>query len=139
MFISHLIIFLNMSQEMDDEGKLCSMIMEANKYARFAAVCDREGKILCNSRRNNVEHLLTQEETNESLKRAVQSWHSRDNLTEKLGDGRYAVVGYDNLTRITVPLKNDHLLLVTVEGKKPQYLGDIVNIVDYVQKHPSAA
>ena len=128
-----------MSQEMDDEGRLCSMIMEANKYARFAAVCDREGKILCNSRRNNVDHLLTQEETNESLKRAVASWHSRDNLTEKLGNGRYAVVGYDNLTRMTVPLKNDHLLLVTVEGKKPQYVGDIVKIVDYVQKHPSAA
>jgi len=128
-----------MSQEMDDEGRLCSMIMEANQYARFAAVCDREGKILCNSRRNNVEHLLTQEETNESLKRAVESWHSRDNLTEKLGNGRYAVVGYDNLTRITVPLKNDHLLLVTVEGKKPQYVGDIVKIVDFVKKHPSAA
>jgi len=139
MFISCPISFPNMSQEMDDEGKLCSMIMEANQYARFAAVCDREGKILCNSRRNNVEHLLTQEETNESLKRAVESWHSRDNLTEKLGNGRYAVVGYDNLTRITVPLKNDHLLLVTVEGKKPQYVGDIVKIVDYVQKHPSAA
>ncbi len=134
-----MIIFAYMSQEMDDEGKLCSMIMEANQNARYAAVCDRDGKILWNSRRNNVEHLLTEEETTESLKRAVDSWHSRDNLTEKLGSGRYAVVGYDNLTRITVPLKNDHLLLVTVEGKKPQYLGDIVKIVDYVKNHPSAA
>ncbi len=139
MFISTQIIFANMSQEMDDEGKLCSMVMEANKYARYAAVCDRDGEVLWNSRRNNVEHLLTEEETNESLKRAVASWHSREHLAEKLGDGRYAIVGYDNLTRITVPLKNDHLLLVTVEGKKPQYLGDIVNIVDYVKKHPSAA
>ncbi len=139
MFISPLIIFPNMSQEMDDEGKLCSMIMEANKYARYAAVCDRDGKVLWNSRRNNVEHLLTEEETNESLKRAVKSWHSREHLAEKLGDGRYAVVGYNNLTRITIPLKNDHLLLVTVEGKKPQYVGDIVKIVAFVQKHPSAA
>jgi len=128
-----------MSQEMDDEGKLCSMIMEANKYARYAAVCDRDGKVLWNSRRNNVKHLLTEEETNESLKRAVESWHSREHLAEKLGDGRYAVVGYNNLTRITIPLKNDHLLLVTVEGKKPQYVGDIVKIVAFVQKHPSAA
>ena len=128
-----------MSQELDNEGKLCSMVMEANQYARYAAICDREGKILWNSRRNNVEHLLTEEETKESLKRAVEAWHSRDNLAGKLGGGRYAVVGYENLTRITVPLKNDHLLLVTVEGKKPQYLGDIVNIVDYVQKQPSAA
>ena len=44
-------------------------------------------------------------------------------------------MGYDNLTRITIPLQNDHLLLVTVEGKKPQYLGDIVKIVDYVQQN----
>jgi hypothetical protein len=127
-----------MAQELDDEGKLCSMIMEANKYARYAAVCDRDGKILWSSRRNNVEHLLTEEETKQSLKRAVDSWHAREHLAEKLGKGRYAVVGYENLTRITVPLKNDHLLLVTVEGKRPQYVGDIVHIVDYIQKQPSA-
>ena len=121
--------------QMDAEGRLCSMVMEANQYARYAAVCDREGKILWHSRRNNVEHLLTEDETVGSLKRAVESWHARDSLTNKLGKGRYAVVGYDNLTRITVPLQNDHLLLVTVEGKKPQYLGDIVKIVDYIQQN----
>jgi|SRR4030065_267793 len=139
MFISHMIIFSNMSQQLDDEGKLCSMVMEANKYTRYVAICDHDGKILWSSRRNNVEHLLTEQETKQSLKRAVDSWHARDNLATKLGHGRYAVVGYENLTRITVPLKNDHLLLVTVEGKKPQYVGDIVKIVDYIQKHPSAA
>lgn len=129
-----------MSQEQqDDEGKLVSMVMEANKYTRYAAVCDRDGKILWESRRNNVDHLLTEEETRESLKRAIDSWHSRHALTDKLGDGLYAIAAYENLTRITIPLKNDHLLLVTVEGKKPSWVGDIVNIVEYVQKHPSSA
>lgn len=126
-----------MSQQLDDEGKICSMVMEANKYTRYVAVCDRDGKILWNSRRNNVEHLLTEKETKDSLKRAVVAWNSRDGLSAKLGHGRYAVVGYENLTRITVPLKNGHLLLVTVEGKKPQFVGDIVKIVDYMQKHPA--
>ncbi|MFQ5573911.1 MAG: hypothetical protein ACE5EJ_06635, partial [Nitrosopumilaceae archaeon] len=84
---------------------------------------------------NNVEHLLTEEESKESLKRAVDSWHSRDSLSPKLGKGKYAVVGYENLSRITIPLDSEHLLLVTVEGKKPQYLGDMVNIVDYVHKY----
>ncbi len=124
-----------MDTDMDAHGKLVSMILEANQNARYAAVCDNEGKILWSSRRNNVEHLLTEEESKKSLKRAVASWHSRDELSPKLGKGRYAVVGYENLSRITVPLDSEHLLLVTVEGKKPQYLGDIMHIVDYVQKN----
>lgn len=33
-----------MSQQLDDEGKLVSMLMEANKYVRYAAICDKEGK-----------------------------------------------------------------------------------------------
>ena len=119
---------------MDDEGKLCSMIMEANQYTRFAAVCDREGEILCDSNRNNVEHLLTEEETNESLKRAIVSWQARDKLAAKLGNGRVAVVGYENLIRITIPLKNEHLLLVTVDGKRPEYMSDVLSIVDFVEE-----
>ena len=125
-----------MDTDMDKHGKLVSMIMEANQNARYAVVCDSAGKILWSSRRNNVQHLLTEEESKESLKRAVVAWHARDSLSPKLGKGRYAVVGYENLSRITVPLDSEHLLLVTVEGKKPQYLGDIVKIVDYVQHNP---
>ena len=119
--------------KIDSEEKICGIILEANQYARYAAVCDREGKILWDSNRNNVEHLLTEEETNESLKRAVDSWHARDKLAAKIGKGRFAVVGYDNLIRITIPLKNERLLLVTVDGKQPHYMGDVLSIIDFVE------
>jgi len=118
---------------MDSEEKICGIILEANQYARYVAVCDHEGKILWDSNRENVEHLLSEEETNESLKRAAASWLSRDKLAAKLGKGRFAVVGYENLIRITIPLKNDHLLLVTIDGKKPHYMGDVLSIVDFVE------
>ncbi len=119
--------------KMDSEEKICDIVLEANQYARYAAVCDREGKILWESNRNNVEHLLTEEETNESLKRAVDSWHFRDKLAAKIGKGRFAVVGHDNLIRITIPLKNERLLLVTVDGKQPHYMGDVLSIIDFVE------
>ena len=143
MFFLHLIrtlrsdlsnIMIHMSQDMVSEEKLCDMILEANQYARYAAVCDHEGEILCDCNRNNVEHLLSKEETNESLKRAVDSWQARDKLAAKLGKGRVAVVGYENLIRITIPLKNSHLLLVTIDGKKPHYMGDVLSIVDFVEE-----
>jgi len=126
-----------MSQNLDDEGTLVSMIMEANKFARFAAICDKEGKILWSSRRNDVQNILTLGETKASLQRAIETWKIRDMLSAKIGQGRYAIVGYDKIKRITIPLKNDHLLFVSVEGEKPEHIGDMMNIVEFVAQHPT--
>jgi len=124
-----------MAQNMDSEGKLVSMIMEGIQYARYAAVCDIEGNILWNSLRNNSQNILTLEETKDSLKRAIENWNQRDSLSSKIGKGRYAIVGYDKIKRITVPLENNHLLFVSIEGDKPEYIGDIMKIVEYAQQH----
>jgi len=126
-----------MSQDTDDEGKLVSMILEANKYVRYACICDSEGKILWNSRRSDIQSLMTLEDTRESLKMAIENWKKRDKITEKIGRGKYAIVGYEKLKRITIPLRNNHLLYVHVEGDKPEYIGDMMKIVDYVDEHPS--
>lgn len=125
-----------MSQQLDDEGKLVSMMMEANKNVRFGAVCDEDGKILWSSYRNKINNILSLEETKTSLKRAAQTWRVRDELTNKIGKGRYAIVGYDKIKRITVPLKNNHILFLSIEGDKPEYIGDILKIVKWVEEHP---
>jgi len=126
-----------MSQDMDAEGKLVSMVLEANKNVRFACICDSEGKILWNSLRNDIQTLLTMEEMKASVKRACENWEERDKLSAKIGMGRYAIVDYEKLKRITIPLRNHHLLYVHVEGHKPEYIGDIMKIVDWVAEHPS--
>jgi hypothetical protein len=120
----------------DDEGKLVSMMLEANKNVRYACICDSEGKILWNSRRKDIESLITVEETIESVKAACENWSKRGNLAEKIGKGRFAVVDYEKLKRITVPLANNHLLYMHVEPDKPEYIGDILKIIKYVEEHP---
>jgi len=132
------LLFSNdMSQNLDDEGQLVSMLLEANKYVRYACICDSEGKILWNSRRNNIESMMTLEDTKASVKRACENWRERDKLSGKIGRGRFAIVDYEKLKRVTVPLANKHLLYIHVEGNKPEYIGDIMNIVKYVEEHPS--
>ena len=125
-----------MSEGMDDEGRLVSMMLEANKNVRYACICDTEGEILWNSRRNEIESMLTLEDTKDSVKKACENWRDRDNLSEKIGKGRFALVDYEKLKRITVPLTNNHLLYMHVEPNKPEYMGDILNIVKYVEEHP---
>ncbi len=126
-----------MSQDLNDEGKLVSMMLEANKNVRYACICDSEGKILWNSRRNDLVSMITLEDTKASLKRALATWMERDKLSEKIGKGRFAVVDYEKLKRVTVPLANNHLLYMHVEAHKPEYIGDVLNIIKYVEEHPS--
>ena len=109
-----------MEKEVDPEGRLGSMILEANKNIRYACICDDNGNILWNSRRNDIQSLLTLEDTKASLKRACENWKDRDKLSAKIGRGRYAIVDYEKLKRITVPLGNNHLLYVHVEGEKDE-------------------
>ena len=123
-------------EELDDESKLCSMMLEANKNVRYAAVCNADGKILWNCSRTDKDNIMSTGETSDSLKRSLENWKFREKLAPKIGRGRFVLVEYENLFRITVPLRNNHLLYVHVDPVKPEDMGDILKIVNWVKEHP---
>jgi len=125
-----------MSQQLDDEGTLVSMIMEANKDYRYAGICDSNGNILWSSKRDNVGKYLSLDDTKSWLKRAVAAWKEREHFTAKIGKGQFSYIGYENLKHITVPLKNGNLLFISLGGKDFPYLADIMKIVKYVEENP---
>jgi len=116
---------------------LLDMIMESSKDVRFAAVSDMNGKILWSSTRTNVKHILTLEETKETLKRAISAWKSRFNITYKVGREMYTITAYDKIKRVTIPLDKDHMLFITLDNEctakygKLTNLGPIMSIVDW--------
>jgi len=125
------------SVAIQDYEKLLNMIMEANKYIRYAAICDHDTKILWQSMRDDVSNILNHDETKSLLKRAVDNWQVREGISPKVGRGRYAIVGYEKIKRITIPLDSNHLLFLSVEGSKPEYIKDVLKIIDFVEQHPS--
>jgi len=44
---------------MEKYEKLLNMLMDFNADIRFAAVCDKNGEILWNSKRNNVKNMVS--------------------------------------------------------------------------------
>ena len=125
------------SVAIQDYEKLLNMIMEANKYIRYAAICDHDTKILWQRMRDDVSNILNHDETKSLLKRAVDNWQVREGISPKVGRGRYAIVGYEKIKRITIPLDSNHLLFLSVEGTKPEYIKDVLKIIDFVEQHPS--
>jgi len=119
----------------DNEEKLLNMILGEIPSSRIAIICDQDGTILWNSIRDNTTSYLSMDETKESLKRSIQSWDDREKLSGKIGHGKYALVAYDKIKRITVPLPNDHLLFVSLEGEEFGNVQNIMTIVNWVNSN----
>ena len=133
---------------MEKYEKLLDMLMEFDDSIRFALVCDKDGEILWNSKRKGVEFLIPIEDTKKALKRAINSWHERSDIMDKVGHGLYTVASYEKIKRVTIPLDNDYLLFLSMDntplkdGKHKSYghladMGKIMSVVEYVESHPN--
>ena len=98
-----------------DYENLCKGILALDPKIRFAGVCDETGEIKYGGQRDGLANLLTAEETKRSNLQALSRWGLRNSLASKVGKGKYAMAEYEKIKRITAPLDNDHLLLVTTE------------------------
>jgi len=82
---------------------------------RFATIFDMDGKIMFSGHRDGVENLLTSEESQKSMQLAINAWKSRNEVSNKIGKGKYALVEYEKLKRITMPLDSEHILYITTD------------------------
>jgi len=123
--------------------KLLNMLMDFNADIRFAAVCDKNGEIIWNSKRNNVKNMVPLADTKKSLQRAANAWDERSKITNIVGKGLYVIAAYEKIKRITIPLDNKHILFISIDNtpmksaNKKSYghlveMGKIMSIVDFV-------
>ena len=124
---------MSMSKSITEpEENLLNMILGEILSSRVAIIFDHDGNLLWNIIRDNTTSYLSVDETKESLKRSLESWKERDKLSAKIGHGKYAIVAYDKINRITIPLPNDHLLFVSLEGEEFGNVKNIMTIVNWV-------
>ena len=116
-----------------DYGKLSKDILNLDPKVRFAGICDDTGEIKYGGQREGIKNLLSTEETKKSNLQALARWGLRNALAAKTGKGRYAMAEYEKIKRITVPLENDHLLLVTteVEADHRSIINNVLKLVQH--------
>ena len=114
-----------------DYTKVCKEILDLDPKIRFAGVCDESGEIKFGGQREGLANLLTAEETKRSNLQALARWGLRNSLASKVGKGKYAMAEYEKIKRITAPLGNDHLLLVTteVDADHQNIIGKVLKIL----------
>lgn len=111
---------------------LCKTIMDMDTKIRFAGICDESGEIKYGGQREGLENVLKNEETRRSNLQALARWGLRNSLSPKIGKGKYAMAEYEKIKRITIPLEDEHLLLVTteVEADHAKIINNIIKLLN---------
>jgi len=112
-----------------ENEQLVKKIGELDSIIRFVAICNRFGEITAKFTRDSVTLHLNEYETSKLLREAANSWHYRHQLSFKLGKGKFALAVYEKLIRLTIPIDQENLLLLTLEN-----FDDIPQLVENVQK-----
>ncbi len=95
---------------------LADKLLHSDSHIRFVAISNMDGNILASINREGMNNILTEDETENSLQRAISSWKSRRELFDKTGEGKYALVVYEKLKRITIPIDKEHLIYITFDS-----------------------
>ena len=119
-----------MSQSAQYLDKILENVMHTDKQIRYATIFDHAGNEVVTSIRDGVEPFLNEVDTKETLHYAANAWKIRRTFEPKVGKGRYVLAVYDKLRRLTMPLGDKYLLMVTwgIEGGSAQIIEHLENM-----------
>ena len=83
---------------------LCKSILALDGSIRFVALANSLGSLIADEYRNNLNPLLTKEETAQYAIQAVTRAAMREDFTTKLGFFEYSIGKYAKLTRAVIPI-----------------------------------
>jgi hypothetical protein len=98
-----------------DHQKLCNDVLNLDNKIRFVGICDNTGEIKNGGLREGIQSILTDEEIKKSNLISLERWRLHNTLADRIGKARYAMEEYEKVKQITVPLEDEHLLLISTE------------------------
>ncbi len=98
-----------------DFNKLYEDIMNTDPKIRFVSILDYDGRPMRGGQREGISNYLSPDAEKKSIRHAIESWQLRSQFSNSIGEGKYAIVEYEKIKRITIPLDKNHLIYMTTE------------------------
>ncbi len=95
-----------------DYGEFFDQILAIDEHIRFVAIYDSKFHAKF---RNGIERYFKEKEIKSSLSEAQNRWYFRKKMSFKIGEPKFAMAQYGKVNRITIPLDNEGVILVTSE------------------------
>jgi len=117
----------------DENQNIVDRILALDENIRFAAIADLDGNLILSKSKEGTNLYLSPESTKDTLRHAATAWKSRMKHVDEIGKGLYTIAVYEKLRRVTMPLSDDRILLVTIDnaGGQKQILDALLNEIVY--------
>ncbi len=117
---------------MSEEDQM-NKILAIDDNIRFVAISDLDGNLISSKSKEGADLFLSPESTQDTLRHAASAWKSRMKHFDEIGRGLYTLAVYEKLRRVTMPLSDNRILLVTIDnaGGQKQILDALLNEVIY--------
>jgi hypothetical protein len=99
---------------MHEEEKICDEIVELDGSIRFAAIANNMGKLVAAKFKPGVKALLSKEEIEDNIIKAVLRMKTREDYEQKLGKTIYTFALYDKVKRASISLDQEKYSLLMV-------------------------
>ncbi|KFM18832.1 hypothetical protein AAA799P11_00953 [Marine Group I thaumarchaeote SCGC AAA799-P11] len=101
--------------ESEKYQKIYEAIQNMDSKIRFITIIDYEGRLLFGGQREGVSNYLKPDHQKESLRHAMDAWKLRDKFSNYIGKGKYAIVEYEKIKRISIPFEENKMIYLTTE------------------------
>jgi hypothetical protein len=91
---------------MPSPDEICKQILGLDKSIRFVGIANQMGRPVVTAYRAGVKPVLTKEEIDSYMIRAVLQMKTAEDFESKLGDVVYTFIFYGKLKRVIVPLRH---------------------------------
>lgn len=95
--------------------ELCKNVMNLDDEIRFAGVLDKNGQLVAGGYKDGLTIHLNSDESRMSFHYASHGWESRKNLSHRVGKEKFAIIEFEKVKQISIPLDNQNILLMSVE------------------------
>jgi hypothetical protein len=98
---------------MRNEERICNEILELDRSIRFVGIANKMGKLVAAKFNRGITALLTREEIEANIIKAVLRMKTREDYEDKLGRTIYTFALYERVKRASIALnKGDYSLLM---------------------------
>ena len=98
-----------------DYEEICSKILAFDPTVRYVAVFHKSGEVEAGGLREGIKGYFNEREIRDSMQYAVFRWLTREKLASKLEDPEWSITKYGKVLRVTLPINNNKLILVSAE------------------------
>ena len=94
--------------------KLCSDLLYSHESVRFVGLVNNKSDLLYSIQKKDLDPLLDDDEIRISINYSLERWRKAQNLSFRLGNEKFTLTEYENVTLISIPY-NENLLLISTQ------------------------